>query len=184
MKGARRMACRAESGSMIRTSNIEVCNFGVRCSFSLPVVNRSPNYPYLCALKSPFMKICCLLLPALFFASEAFAQEIQINEDPAVTQMVRAWTNNNRAEPHLSGWRVQIMASTDRQQVENGRDRFRTEYPDVPADWVLEKPYYKLRVGAFRSKQEALGFISDLDGWPGAYPAKDSNIHPRDFLEQ
>lgn len=98
--------------------------------------------------------------------------------------MVREWVNNNRAEPRISGWRVQVMASTDRQQVESSRDRFRIDYPNVPADWVLEKPYYKLRVGAFRSKQEAIGFISSLEGWPGAYPTKDANIHPRDFLEE
>ena len=52
------------------------------------------------------------------------------------------------------------------------------------ASSVQEQPYYKLRVGAFRTKQEALTFISTLSGWPGAYPAKDPNIHPRDFLEQ
>jgi hypothetical protein len=76
------------------------------------------------------------------------------------------------------------MSATDRLQVDQGRNKFRTEYPEIPAEWTLEKPYYKLRVGAFRSKQEALAFIAVLSGWPGAYPAKDTNIHPRDFLEQ
>jgi hypothetical protein len=76
------------------------------------------------------------------------------------------------------------MASTDRQQTESARSRFRSEFPEVSADWALEKPYYKLRVGAFRTKQEAVAFLSELSNWPGAYPAKDSNIHPRDFLEQ
>ena len=76
------------------------------------------------------------------------------------------------------------MASTDRTQIEQNRNRFRTEYPEVVANWVQEQPYYKLRVGAFRTKAEALAFITTLSGWPGAYPAKDANIHPRDFLEQ
>ncbi len=112
------------------------------------------------------------------------AQEVQLNEDPKITQLTKTWTNSNRNNPHIDGWRVQIMASTDRVQVEAARNRFRTEYPEVSAEWTLEKPYYKLRVGAFRNKQEALAFITDLTGWPGAYPAKDANIHPRDFLEQ
>ena len=112
------------------------------------------------------------------------AQEVQINEDPKITQLNRAWTNSNRSTAHIDGWRVQIMASTERPQVEAGRSKFRTEYPEVPAEWILEKPFYKLRVGAFRSEQEALAFISEIDTWPGAYPIKDANIHPRDFLEQ
>lgn len=112
------------------------------------------------------------------------AQEIQLNEDPKIAQLFRNWTNSNRANPHVDGWRVQVMATTDRQQVEEARTRFRSQYPDVPADFVHEKPYYKLRVGAFRSRLEAQAFLETLVGYTGAYPAKDSNIHPRDFLEQ
>ena len=130
------------------------------------------------------MKKPVVFLLFLFSACLVWSQEVQINEDPKISALVKAWTNNNRVSPQINGWRVQIMASSDRIQVESARERFRNEYPEVPADWTLEKPYYKLRVGAFRSKQEALAFITDLTGWPGAYPAKDANIHPRDFLEQ
>lgn len=118
------------------------------------------------------------------FACILGAQEMQLNEEPKVAQLMKTWVSANRAEPKIEGWRVQIMASTDRQQVEQGRNRFRAEYPEVAANWVQEQPYYKLRVGAFRTKQEAQAFIAALTGWPGAYPAKDPNIHPRDFLEQ
>lgn len=112
------------------------------------------------------------------------AQEVQLNEEPKIAQLFRNWTNSNRANPRVDGWRVQVMATTDRQQVEEARTRFRSQYPDVPADFVHEKPYYKLRVGAFRSRLEAQAFLETLVGYTGAYPAKDPNIHPRDFLEQ
>lgn len=117
----------------------------------------------------------CQILPA---------QEVQLNEESKIAQLFRNWTNNNRANPRVDGWRVQVMATTDRQQVEEARTRFRSQYPDVPADFVHEKPYYKLRVGAFRSRLEAQAFLETLVGYTGAYPAKDPNIHPRDFLEQ
>lgn len=120
----------------------------------------------------------------LFFLSQNIqAQEVQLNEDSKVAQLFRNWTNNNRANPRVDGWRVQIMATTDRQQVEETRNNFRLQYPNVPAEWTHEKPYYKLRVGAFRNKLEALAFIASLTGYAGAYPAKDANIHPRDFLD-
>jgi hypothetical protein len=124
-------------------------------------------------------------MAALFVlrVATAEAQEIQVNEDPKITQLMRSWVNNNRATPHIEGWRVQIMASTDRVQVEDGRTRFRSYYPEVPADWIHEKPYYKLRVGAFRSRLEAMAFIAQMTEFPGAYPARDLHIHPRDFLE-
>lgn len=127
-----------------------------------------------------------ILFIALFSISQnaLLAQEIQLNEEPKISQLFRNWTNSNRANPRVDGWRIQIMATTDRQQVEDARNRFRIQYPDVPAEWAHEKPYYKLRVGAFRSKLEAQGFLATLTGYTGAYPAKDANIHPRDFLEQ
>jgi hypothetical protein len=112
------------------------------------------------------------------------AQEVQIQEEPRVSELIRVWTAANRSNSRLDGWRVQIMASTDRRQVEDGRNRFRLEHPEVSATVIQEQPYYKLRIGAFRSRQEAIAFIQQLEGWPGAYPAKDGNIHPRDFLEQ
>ncbi|MEI6409816.1 MAG: SPOR domain-containing protein [Bacteroidota bacterium] len=130
------------------------------------------------------MKQIVLLLLLLSGSWLCKAQELQVNEPPLVAQMVKNWTNNNRSNPHIEGWRVQIMASTDRTQVEEGRTRFRSLYPEVPADWIHEKPYYKLKVGAFKSKLEAMAFISTLTEFPGAYPAKDANIHPRDFLKQ
>lgn len=125
-----------------------------------------------------------LVLLFLGYSGLGLAQEIQLNEEPKISQLVKNWVSANRSEARIEGWRVQIMASTDRMQVEQGRTRFRTEYTEVSANVVQEQPYYKLRVGAFRTKQEALIFIGTLAGWPGAYPAKDSNIHPRDFLEQ
>ena len=136
-------------------------------------------------MKNLFFLKCIICLAIAFSAGQGrlSAQEIQINEEPKVTQLQRNWVNANRANPKVDGWRVQIMASTDRTQVEEGRNRFRQLYPDVAADWIQEKPYYKLRVGAFRSKLEALAFASTLVEYAGAYPAHDASIHPRDFLE-
>jgi septal ring-binding cell division protein DamX len=119
----------------------------------------------------------------LFWAFTGTAQEVQLNEDPGISKLYSAWLNDNRTNPRISGWRVQIMASTDRQQIEQGYNQFRQRYSEIPAAWIQEKPYYKLRVGAFRSRQEALAFIANLPDYTGAYPAKDLAIHPRDFLE-
>ena len=130
-------------------------------------------------MKNPIFPIFLLCL----CFSSANAQEVQINEDPAVASMVQAWSNDNRTNPGIDGWRLQVVASPDRQQVEQAELRFKTLYPDVPAAWVHEKPYYKLRAGAFRSRQEAQALIDDLKTYyPGAYTTQDSRIHVRDFL--
>lgn len=113
----------------------------------------------------------------------AGAQNVQVQTDPAVEQLVRNWTAQNRANPRMEGWRIQILSSTDRQRVEAGKVQFLSLHPEFSADWVHEKPYYKLRAGAFLTKQEALSALILLkDTYPDAYPTRDNNIHPRDFL--
>ena len=138
----------------------------------------------LCGIQSAIAgKIIPVLFLVLGLNTRIGAQEIQINEDPRISHLYRAWTNDNRVHPRIEGWRVQVMATTDRQQVEEARNTFRIAHPEVPAEWIHEKPYYKLRIGAFRNKLEAMAFIATLTDYTGAYPAKDANIHPRDFLE-
>ena len=112
------------------------------------------------------------------------AQEIQINEAPNITGLVKSWIDNNRNVARLSGWRVQILATPDRAQADAIKLRFKHEYPQMAAEWYHEKPYYKVRVGAFATKLEAMGFIAEIkDFYPGCYPAQDAAIPPRDFLK-
>ncbi len=131
----------------------------------------------------PFKYFLPVFLALIGAGQLLHAQEVQINEPPQITAMMRNWANANRTNPKVEGWRIQIMASTDRQQIEEGKLHFKHMHPEIPADWIHEKPYYKLRVGAFRSEREAYNFIPKLSGFPGAYPARDAAIHPRDFLD-
>jgi SPOR domain len=131
------------------------------------------------------MKKISLLLLAIFIISAVNAQKVQINEDPAITEMMSVWTQSNTERPKIVGWRIQILSSTDRKQVEDGKGRFKGLYPNIQADWVQEKPYYKLRIGAFASKLEAMSMMVDIkDNYPGAYVVQDFNIQPREILAQ
>lgn len=130
---------------------------GIRCAIALALWSIGPNW--------------------------ANAQEVQTNEQPRITELVKAWANANRTSGRISGWRVQVLSTTDRQQADAAKARFRNEYPNLAADWTHERPYYKLRVGAFRTKLEAMALIAEIrDFYPGCYPAQDANIPPRDFL--
>ncbi len=125
-----------------------------------------------------------ILLILLMSGFAGRAQEMLIQADPDIEQLIQSWIWQNRTNPGIDGWRLQLLSSTDRSQAEDGKLQFLNLFPTIPADWVHEKPYYKLRVGAFHSRQEALSFLQELKGYySGAYPTRDPNIHPRDFLE-
>lgn len=110
------------------------------------------------------------------------AQSININEDAAVAQLMNRFVEINKSTVSVDGWRIQILATTDRYKMENAKQQFQFRYPNLVVNWVHEKPYYKLRVGAFESKLDATRMLYILkQDYPGAYPAKDRNIRPQEL---
>ena len=89
----------------------------------------------------------------------------------------------NQSKTTVPGWRIQLLATNDRQNMETALRRFEDLYPSIPADWLHAKPYYKVRAGAFASKREALRTLYILrSDYPGAYPVQDNQIKPEELL--
>ncbi|NJC27525.1 SPOR domain-containing protein [Neolewinella antarctica] len=80
---------------------------------------------------------------------------VTVDVDPKVEDLTELFVRTNEANTKVSGWRVQILATTDRARLETVETDFKVNYPNIPVDWVHTKPYYKLRAGAFLTKQEA-----------------------------
>ena len=127
-----------------------------------------------------------VILFVLCLQAAAFSlngQNVVINEDPKISDMMARMVEINRSDNKLNGWRIQILATTDRQKLEDAKSRFLAKYPALSINWVHAKPYYKLRVGAFTSKLEAVQLLHRLKrDYPSAYPAKDNSITPRELV--
>lgn len=80
---------------------------------------------------------------------------VSINPEAGIDDLMELFQTENETESKVDGWRVQILATTDRSRLETVESAFKVNYPSVPVDWVHTKPYYKLRAGAFQTKQEA-----------------------------
>jgi hypothetical protein len=111
------------------------------------------------------------------------AQNVLIEEDAPIGSMMERYAELNKARARVTGWRVQIMATPDRQRLESVKQSFQYRYPSIPVDWVHSSPYYKLRAGAFASKLDALRlkYILEQD-YPGIYLVKDDRIAPRELI--
>lgn len=125
--------------------------------------------------------ICCLVLCS--GASSAMAQEnTTIVEGPKIAELMNRFTELNKAKGAISGWRIQIMATTDFQKLESSRATFRYRYPNIPVDWQDSKPFYQLRAGAFATKLEALRIKHILSqDYAGLYLVRD-DIRPSELV--
>ncbi len=117
--------------------------------------------------------------------SSGFSQlTIQEKTDPKVAQLMKAFVDKNKSTTTVAGWRIQIMATSDKQRMESELLRFQNLYPFVKADWVHAKPYFKVRAGAFTSKRDAMRTLHLLQNdYPTAYPIQDNDIRPEELLK-
>ena len=82
-------------------------------------------------------------------------RSLVVTTDPDVERLLNLFADVSEREDKLEGWRVQILATTDRRQLESTERDFKSKYPSIPVDWVHNSPYYKLRAGAFFDRSEA-----------------------------
>ena len=99
---------------------------------------------------------------------------VSINVDPAIGDLMELFQAENETVSKVPGWRVQILATTDRGRLETVESQFKVNYQSISVDWVHTKPYYKLRAGAFQTKQEAERLKYTLSKqFEGVYLVKD-----------
>ncbi len=130
-----------------------------------------------------FRPLFLFLLLAICSTSSLEAQNVVVEEDPPIGEMLDRFKEINEAKTFVEGWRIQILATPDRQRLESVKQSFQYRYPSIPVDWVHSKPYYKLRAGAFASKLDALRlkYILERD-YKGIYLVRDDNIRPRELV--
>ena len=129
-------------------------------------------------------RFLCLALFLVFSSLAADAQKnVFYEEDAPIVAMMDRFAEANKSRTYMDGWRVQVLATPDRQRLESVKQSFQYRYPSIPVDWVHSAPYYKLRAGAFASKLEALRlkYILEQD-YPGIYLVKDDAIRPQELI--
>ncbi|MEM9835655.1 MAG: SPOR domain-containing protein [Bacteroidota bacterium] len=100
-------------------------------------------------------KIAIFLFCLVGLGTVSAQSSIVVQADSDVSAILDAFVQVNTTETKVEGWRVQILATADRRRLEAVERNFKLNYPSIPVDWVHAKPYYKLRAGAFQTKQEA-----------------------------
>lgn len=107
----------------------------------------------------------------------------QIVEESQITSLMDRWTTYNATHQELRGYRIQILASTDRRQAETIKRKFESQYPDLPIEFVHNYPYYHLKVGAFMTIQSARPFLYKMQqDFPQAIPVTD-NVMMEELLQ-
>ena len=108
-----------------------------------------------------------MLLPATVKAQS-------LTEEPAISKMRQAYVDYNLRNQEVRGWRVQVLVTTDRRQMEQVQRDFKRQYPDYELHFSHENPFYHLKTGAFINQQSARPFLSEMQKkFPDAFLVTD-----------
>jgi hypothetical protein len=118
----------------------------------------------------------------LFAALTVRAQQasVEVIRDPAIDALVNKHILVNQNMHGIPGYRIQIFFDSGNNSKTRGQtvyETFSSRYPDIPAYLTFKAPNYKVRVGNFRTRLEAVRFLQEiLPDYPGAYVVADQ-IH-------
>ena len=97
----------------------------------------------------------------------ADSSTVMILKDPRIDQLVRKQIEINEATTRdsrrfVQGWRIQVINSPDRSKVFAAKATMLQEFPDWKPYLLYQSPNYKLRVGNFKTQEEAEDAVKQI----------------------
>jgi siroheme synthase (precorrin-2 oxidase/ferrochelatase) len=112
----------------------------------------------------------------------SYTQINGIYETPEISKMMDHYIKLNKSIDEIDGWRIQIVTTTDRREMDQAISKFRRKYPEQLINWTHKSPYYHVKVGAYMTKRELQGFLITLkQDFPSAIAVREK-IEKTDLL--
>ena len=106
-----------------------------------------------------------LLIVTLFVTQQSLAQTdttspVVVVKDPRVDLLIRKQIEINEettkeSRKNMPGFRIQVINTTDRNKVFAAKAKVYQEFPDLKPYLLYQAPNYKLKVGNFKTQEEA-----------------------------
>jgi hypothetical protein len=97
----------------------------------------------------------------------AYAQDSLISRDPRVDSLIKKQIQINEittrdSRRNIPGYRIQVANSADRNQVFAIKTKIYQSYPELKPYLIYQPPNYKLKVGNFKTPEEAEPYLQKL----------------------
>lgn len=95
---------------------------------------------------------------------------IELHQDQRLAFLIEQY-NEDRI---YIGYRIQIFSGKERGAAQEKREEFLKIYPNITAHLIYQQPNFKLRIGDFTTRLEALHFFENIKSeFPSAFVIKD-----------
>lgn len=103
--------------------------------------------------------------------------------DARIDSLVNIHIEHNKKYPVFLGYRIQILKASGNDALaltEEAKAKFMKKYTSAPVYLTFDEPYYRVRVGDFRTRLEAEKFLKKISRkYPGAWVIQDYINFPK-----
>jgi SPOR domain len=112
-----------------------------------------------------------LFIAQSFLAQKGLAQvdsgSVVVNKDPRLEELIRKQIEINEettrdSRRSMPGYRLQVISSQDRNKVFAAKAKILQQFPDLKPYLMYQAPNYKLKVGNFKTQEEAEEYQGQL----------------------
>ncbi len=119
------------------------------------------------------MRILFLII-AVAFSLAVEAQTVTFHEQEQVRNLIWSYRTYNQKRDMERGYRYHITFTNNREEAYATKTRILKTFPDLRGYVVYEQPYYKIRVGDFRTKEDAKEYSDRIiSSFPGSFLVND-----------
>jgi hypothetical protein len=109
-----------------------------------------------------FLMICSLRLLA-----QNDTTGIVVHKDPRIDMLVKKQIEINEASTRSArrfapGYRILVLNTNNREKVLAAKTQIYKRYPDLKTYMMWQAPFFKLKVGNFRDREEAEAFLPEM----------------------
>lgn len=124
----------------------------------------------------------CLFLLMFISVKVSIAQvekkgNVEIIQDERIGRLVEKHRALNERQSDVDGYRIQIFfdsGNNSKKKASDAMQRFMDKYQETKAFISFKEPYYRVRVGNFRTLIESEGFLKKIQAdYPNAFPVKE-----------
>jgi len=139
-----------------------------------------------------FIVIVLFVISGMTYAQEAntLAADLQqrnadegvivIHDEDGIEELINIQVEVNRRIGGVDGYRIQLFAGSGprgKKNALNAKGRFLRSFPEYSADLSFTSPFWRVRVGNYRHKHEALPLLNELrELFPNSYIVKDGSV--------
>lgn len=118
-----------------------------------------------------------------YFSNAQSNGKLELIQDEKIDLLLEKHIKLNEISNTIPGFRINIFFQSGNNSKTNAyqvKSNFMNKYPDTEAYVVYEEPNFKVKVGDFRTRMEARGFLQQIKAdFPEAFVIKDQINFPK-----